>query len=413
MLYLSWRQMMAKKKQTLLILLGISFASMLYVSIAGIQLGFREYITDQLLNNTAHILISGAESYIDQKTVTNEMYGEDAVIRWFIPPYGRRDESRLEDYPGWFDRLVNDPQVYDFSPKLSANVILTKGKFKASANLVGSIPERQVRVTSVEEYMKEGSFLNLRGGANKIILGTQIAKNLGVRVNDIINVNAGTKEVQPFKVVGLVHFGNQQMDEAVAFAHLINVQSLNKTPGRVSEIAVSLIDIEQATETADLWQLMSKDKVEDWKEANKNFMEMIKMQDVVRYFILSAILLVAAFGIYNILTIMINQKKREIAILRSIGYGPRRILELILYQGIMLGFSGGLLGIFTGYLICKWVESIDLGIEIGKSKGLLVSYDLSIYLTGFIAANIAALLASLLPAREASLMTPMDIIRSE
>ena len=158
---------------------------------------------------------------------------------------------------------------------------------------------------------------------------------------------------------------------------------------------------------------MGTEKVQDWQEANKNFMEMIRVQDYTRYFITFSILIVAAFGIYNVLSIMINQKKKEIAILRAIGYGPEKILELVLYQGLLLGVAGGVLGLFMGYLLCRLIGSIDLGIELGSSRSLLVSYDPEIYLVAFFAANTASIIASLLPARAASRMTPMDIIRSE
>ena len=143
------------------------------------------------------------------------------------------------------------------------------------------------------------------------------------------------------------------------------------------------------------------------------FMEMIRMQDAVRYFITFSILVVAAFGIYNILSIMINQKKREIAILRSIGYPPKDILVLFMYQGVMLGVFGGLIGVLLGYFISIGVESIDLGFEIGESNHLIISYDIDIYIVAFISALFASLVASYLPARKASRMTPMEIIRDQ
>ena len=142
-------------------------------------------------------------------------------------------------------------------------------------------------------------------------------------------------------------------------------------------------------------------------------MEMIRMQDIVRYFITIAILVVAAFGIYNVLTIMINQKKKEIAILRSIGYGPEKILQLIMYQGLFLGISGGLFGLFLGHVINVFVASIDLGFELGGSNNLMVSYDPSIYLIALISALVASLIASFIPAFSASKMSPIDIIRGQ
>jgi lipoprotein-releasing system permease protein len=181
----------------------------------------------------------------------------------------------------------------------------------------------------------------------------------------------------------------------------------------VSEIAVALFDIERAAEKAKQWKFLGVDKVEDWQEANKVFMEMIKVQDFTRYFITTAVLIVAAFGIYNVLTIMINQKRKEIAILRALGYGPSRILNLILYQGIMLGLSGGITGILLGYLLCLWIRSIDFGFEIGGSNHLLIDFSPSTYVVAFISAGVASVVASFPPAWGASRMTPIDIIRSD
>lgn len=157
--------------------------------------------------------------------------------------------------------------------------------------------------------------------------------------------------------------------------------------------------------------MYNEDKVEDWKTASKMFMEMIKMQDMVRYFIMFSVLVVAAFGIYNVLSIMINQKRKEIAILRSIGYGPNKILELILFQGVILGLLGGIVGMIFGLVVTRLIEMIDIGVELGGSNHLMVSYDPAIYYTSFFAAMVAALLASFIPAYSASKMTPIDIIR--
>jgi lipoprotein-releasing system permease protein len=279
--------------------------------------------------------------------------------------------------------------------------------------LVGSLPLRQLRISEIEDYVIEGKFQDLESGGNKIVLGIGVAKDIGVRLGQFVDVYTGEGELKPFKIVGISKFGNDSTDKSLAFAHLADVQKINKTPGRVTEIGVSLIDMDRAVELAHLWSMYTNDKVEDWIAASSMFMEMIRMQDVVRYFIMISILIVAAFGIYNVLSIMINQKKKEIAILRSIGYDPKRILELILYQGIFLGIFGGILGLVMGLVISAIVESIDLGFELGTSNHLFISYDPSIYTTAFVAAMIASLIASIIPAYTASKLTPIDIIRGQ
>lgn len=413
MLFLSWRQLMSRKKQTFLILLGVSFGTLLFVSISGVQLGMREYISGELLNNTSHILISGSEQTIEPKSVTEAFYPNDRPVIWITPPAGKREDVRLQNYHGWVTLLENDPLVYDFSPRLRTNILMLHGKFSASVSVIGVIPEKHMRLSNINRYLREGQFSTLKNGGNNVVIGSGVQTKLGVRLNQIINVSTAKSQVRPYKIVGIVHFGNEQIDDTLAFAHLNNVQIMDKNPGRVSEIAVSLFDIDKAASVAAYWRSLSKDKVQDWQQANKSFMEVIRVQDFTRYFITTAVLIVAAFGIYNVLTIMINQKRREIAILRAIGYGPKKILQLILYQGLMLGISGGALGLLLGYLMLLWVGSIDFGFEIGGSHNLRISYDWTIYAIAFITANFSALIATYIPAWEASRMTPMEIIRSE
>ncbi len=411
MLFLAMKQLFSRKTQTLLILLGVSFGTMLFVSISGVQLGLREYMIKALLNNTAHIIISGAENEITEDDVRARLYHDDLFIHWITPPSGKRDESKLESYLGWSEVLRKNPDVYDFSPRLSTNVILKNRKLKTNVSLVGSIPDKQLRISEIADYMTEGQFSDLSAGGNKIVLGIGVGKDLGLRVGQYVDVLGADGRLTPFKIVGFSKFGDERIDRQMAFAHLSDVQKVNRTPGRLSEIAVALTDIEKSEELAEFWSSFSKDKVEDWRAANARFMEMIKMQDIVRYFIMFAVLIVAAFGIYNVLSIMINQKKHEIAILRSIGYPPYKILELILYQGFFLGILGGIVGLLMGALVTYLVGSIDTGMELGGSKYLFVSYDSSIYLSGFVAALIASFIASVLPAYMASQMTPIDIIR--
>lgn len=401
---------MARKRQTFLILLGISFGTLLYVGISGIQLGVRQYLSEQLLNNTAHIIIKGQEKNISAAEVSREIY-PGRLVSWVTEPSGKRENSRLGNVATWYSVLKNDPRVREFSPRLTTNAVLMSGKFNNAVMLIGTVPEKQVRISSIEKYMREGSFLELKG-ANNLVIGSGIARELGVKRGQYVRASTGGRS-RIFRVVGVYHFGNEQVDRTLAFCNLTDAQIVAGTPGRVNGIAVALFDIDRAISVADQWQLLSKDKVEDWQEANQSFMEMIKVQDFVRYFITLAILLVASFGVYNVLSIMINQKRKEIAILRAIGFGPPKILQLVLYQGMVMGLAGGFLGTVLGYFFCRFVESIELSINLGGSNHLWVSYDFDIFVSGFLAALFSAIIASVIPARSASRMTPMDIIRAE
>lgn len=412
MFFLAFRQMMARKKQTALICLGITFGVMVYVVIAGVQYGMREYLSEQLLNNTAHVLIKGNDRKIDGEDLRERFFPDVEHVGWITPPAGKREETRLENPQGWFARLSDDADVVAFAPRLTVNAILSKGSLRRSVGMTGILPDKYVQVTNVEDSMVSGSLDELRAGTNGIVIGSGVAEALGAREGQTVMVSTGAAEARPFKIVGIVELGNQQIDEAIAFGHLNDVQTINRTPGRVSEISVSLHDIDLSRAKAERWQLTSNDKVQGWEEANASFMTVIRIQDIVRLVITGSILIVSAFGIYNVLSIMINQKQKEIAILRSIGYSPRRILGLVLIQGFSLGFVGAVLGMAIGLLLNVYIGSIDLGFKIGKGSSLFISYKPEIYVTAFAAALVASFIASVLPARAAARMTPLEIIRS-
>lgn len=412
MWFLAFRQMFSRKKQTFLIFLGIMFGTMIYVIIAGIQFGMREYLYEQLLNNTAHVIVSGEEREIIETDLRERFFPEAKLVNWFIPPAGKREESRLENPQGWFNRLSADPDVIAFAPRLSINGIVSKGSLRTNVGLTGIIPDKHAQVTSIGDYMLEGKLADLRVGTNNIIIGSGVVKKIGTRIGQTVMVSTGAGTAKPFKVVGVVELGNEQLDQALALSHLSDVQTLNKTPGRVGEISIALTGIDLSESKARTWASFAHDKVQSWQQANASFLQVIQIQDIVRNVITGALLLVSAFGMYNVLSIMITQKQKEIAILRSIGYGPPRILSLILIQGLTLGISGGVLGLGVGHVINLVIDNIDLGMKIGKGTSLIVSYEPSIYITAGIAAVISTGVASVLPARHAARMTPLDIIRS-
>ncbi|MCB0387020.1 MAG: hypothetical protein KDD43_16620, partial [Bdellovibrionales bacterium] len=133
--------MLSRKKQTTLIFLGVAFGTAIYVIIAGMQLGMRNYISEQLLNNTAHVLIKGSERDIEENELRERLYPADRFIKWIVAPSGKRDESRLENPHGWFERLDQEPHVLAYAPRLSINAIIARGSLRTNVGLTGILPE--------------------------------------------------------------------------------------------------------------------------------------------------------------------------------------------------------------------------------------------------------------------------------
>jgi lipoprotein-releasing system permease protein len=262
--------------------------------------------------------------------------------------------------------------------------------------------------------MIQGQFLDLATGGNKIIVGEGILNLLGAQIGDTITLATANSEPLPFRIIGAFRLGIKGLDESMMYTYLTDAQKVNKTPGQISDIALRIHDFSKAKDLAKTWSDFSHDKIQSWDQINEGTLSVFKTQDIVRNAMTVSILIVAGFGIYNILTMAVNQKRREIAILRSMGYEPKDILNLFLFQGLALGSVGSTAGIGLGYIFCRLMELIPVSNQrlLGGGK-MFVSFDPMIYTKGFVLGFCAAVVASLLPARAAGKLEPIEIIRSE
>lgn len=385
-----------------------------YVIISGMMLGFQEFLKDQLINNDAHIKISARQEVITASSLQNAFYDSETPIRWVIPPSGRRDNQRIENVQGWIDRLNGDHRVLSYSPQLTAQVIFRRAQASLTGRVIGVDPTKQSQITNISAYMLEGKFQDIGQSGNRIVVGEDLLKELGGRVSETLLLSVGKGSQIPFKVVGTFRLGIKQIDETTAYASLRDVQRLNMTPSVVSGIGVKLFDVNEAQKMSEEYASTTLEKVQSWSEANANILSVFKTQDIVRNSMTISILVVAGFGIYNILSILVNQKRRDIAILRSIGFESRDILNLFFSQGIILGLIGGLLGLLLGWGACLYIETIPV-VEgrIGSNGHMMMSFDWGIYFRGLLLALGSSSVAAWIPSRAAGKLTPIQIIRTE
>jgi lipoprotein-releasing system permease protein len=412
MMFLSLRHLLARKKQSFLILLGITIGTAAYVSISGMMLGFQNFILEQLVNNEAHIRVSAREELLTKDSL--KAFPGVMHVFWSLPPSGRKDSSKIEYPMGWFAMLDQDQEVAAYSPQVVSQVIFTQSKVTRTGRIIGSQFERQMKVTNIENYMKIGSFRDLGNSGNRLIIGSKLMEQLGTRLSETLLISTGNTAPQPFKIVGVFETGIKGIDETTAFSSLVDAQKLRGRPSEITDIAIKLFNPNEAQIKAEAWKLSSTDKILPWQESSASILSVFKTQDIVRNSMTIAIIIVAGFGIYNILSILVNQKKRDIAILRSMGFSPSDIIKLFFNQGILLGILGGIVGLFIGNIICHIMGQIEVvpGRMSGPGNKMIISFDYIIYIKAFSIAVLSAIFSSIIPARQAGKLEPMEIIRS-
>ena len=416
MFFLALRHLASKPRQTLLTLLGILLGSTAYVAFSGMMLGFQKFLVDQLIENDGHVKVLAREEFVTPEKIREIFFNHDnrEVVDWIAPPSGRRDNNYILYPQGWFRRLGEDFRVAGYAPALSSQVIFSRSKAKLAGRLVGIDPLKQSLVTNIEKNIVSGALQDLSRGGERVLVGTGLLKRLGARVSETILVSNGSERPTPFKIVGTFQIGIKAIDDSTAYASLREVQKATRAGGQISEIVVKLSNVDLAESVAAAWSEISSDQVLSWSQVNEGFLSVFKTQDIVRNTITVVILIVAAFGTYNILTMSVNQKRRDIAILRSMGYTPIDIVKLFALQGTLLGVVGGILGLIAGYLLCQYIETIPISNQrMMGGNHMIIDYDSAIYVKGFLLAALSSSIASLLPARAAGRLQPIEIIRSE
>lgn len=389
-----------------------------YVTVSGFFLGFQTYMVQQLVDNTAQVHIQARQYTLAEHELDSQFFGSkfdppvDHVF-WISPPSGMQGYSAVQSPQSWYARLRADPRVEAFSPLLTAPALFSAAKVSVSANLIGCNPAEQAKVTVVGTYMVEGKFDEIGYGGNRIILGDELMKRLGAGLNQVVMISVGIKRPVPFKVIGRFMTGNRAAD-LQAYGALADVQQLRGTPNQVNEIGVRLKDYTMASDVATSWSGLAPELVESWDQQFANIFSMFRLQTTLRFAMIATVLIVAGFGIYNILNMTVNQKRQDVAILRSMGYDSLDIVFLFFSQGFIIGVFGAIAGLFVGYLVCLYLQTIQFmapGASGGFDGRLHISLSLAIYAQATALALLTSSLASILPARAAGRMTPIDVIR--
>ena len=408
MFFLATRQLLDRLQQSMLTLIGIALGTAAYVMFSGIMLGFQDQIIDLLVNTDAHIRISPRDEYRTVNAYEGVFFPDSEVV-WITPPSGMNKSSDLSNVYGWYQRLEADQRVAAFAPQLNLQVMVGTTNSMASL-LFGIDPDRQRAVSNMEDNLIEGSLTDLGRGNSLAIIGSKMQEKLGVQHNGTIQIVTPDGKQANLKIVGIYEFGNSQLDQGFIYTNIRTAQSLSGGASHVTDIVVRLHDVSEAAEVASQWSQFTRDKVESWDQANESILSVFQMQDVIRSSLTAVIVLIIAFGIYNILNMVVFQKQKEIAILRSIGFDAKDTIQLFLIQGFILGTLGSLVGLAIGFVGCLYISTIEIGGE-ETIRQMLVSYKPSIYVIGFTISVPASAISSYLPARRASRLQPIEIIR--
>lgn len=280
----------------------------------------------------------------------------------------------LADWRELVDEMQRQPRVLGAAPFIEAQGMLSYGQAVSGALIRGILPEQEPMVSFIGEKMIRGQLKDLRGGEFGIILGRDLAASLGVGVGDKVTLVTPQASVTPvgtlprlkrFTVMGLFYVGNNEYDRALALMHMEDAARLFQTGGSATGVRLKLDDIYAAPLVARaLRQQLPRDlTVTDWTQQHVNFFRAVAIEKRMMFIILTLIVAVAAFNIVSTLVMVVQDKKADIAILRTLGITPRSVMAVFMVQGSIIGVFGTLLGVLGGVTLALNVETVVPFIE--------------------------------------------------
>ncbi len=415
-LFIGLRYLKAKRKQffisiiSIISILGVLLGVMALIIVLAVMNGFETDIKEKILGTYSHVILL--------------KHGDEGISRY---------SALIEQVKGY-------KRVVSASPFIYNQVMLTSKTNVSGVVIRGIDPDSAVEVTNISRAMKEGSLSDLKkggedGAVSGIIIGRELARHLGAFLNEPITVISPMGTITPmgmvprmkqFLVVGIFNVGMYEYDSSLAYISLKEAQRFFDMGEAVTGIEIKVDNVYKAKEVAGIIQqdLGFPYWTKDWMEMNKNLFSALRLEKVIMFIILFLIVFVAAFNIVSTLIMVVMEKNKDIAILKSMGARARSIMKIFIIEGLIIGAVGTILGALAGLLAAINMEKIAGFVE--RVLGLEVFPRDVYYLDRFpsevnpvdvviiiIVALILCFLATLYPSWKASKLDPAEALRYE
>jgi len=405
--------MLARIKQTLVAAVGVLFSISMFIALLGFMNGLNSLLDGMILNRTPHIrFYNEIKPNPNQPIQLSPEFAADLHSIRSVKPSTSR--LAIHNSRAIIQQLEQDPRVLGVSPKLAAQVFFNVGTLDLSSNINGIDGFKETQLFGFEEYVIEGRVEDLNQ-LNTIILGKGVADRMMAKLGDVVQVTTAQGNRIQLKVVGAFQSGLGDFDKTNSYASLATVQKMLGQPASYfTDIQVKLHDFNQAPQLAKEFGAIFEVDADDIQTVNAQFETGSEVRTIISYAVGITLLVVAGFGIYNILNMMIYEKLDSIAILKAIGFSPKDVNRIFTSIAILIGLVGSSLGLVVGYLLGLLIDHIPFETE---ALPTITTYPIDnnpkFYLIGGLFGLLTTYLAGFFPARKASSVDPVEIIRGK
>lgn len=383
------------RSQSIMITVGVAVGVSVIVFITALIQGLQSNLIDRTLGTQAHIRLLSPDE-VNQVAPTKE-----GIIQLVLED---KRAQRLRSINNWqqiVTTLDQLPVLTAVSPVVSGPALIQRGDAIESVALVGIDLERYQQIIPLKEYLQSGQ---LRIGADDVVIGSELAKDLGVQVGSKLRLDTGQQESTLVNIAGIFELGVRELDARYIYLDLKQAQSLLLLPGGVTVIDLRVTDLFQADQIADQVGRLTSLQAESWIETNAQLMNAISSQSLSTNMIIIFVAVSVAFGIASVMSVSVVQRTREIGILRATGATQTQILRVFLFQGAIFGLIGSAIGSSASYGLVWIFNNFGPGL-------FYIPVPIELVLLALLLATLTGVLAAAIPARRAAALDPVEAIR--
>lgn len=404
--------LVSKPKQTLIAMLGVTFGIGMFIALVSLMTGLNDFTEELTMTSSPdiHIYNDITESHA---SIAEEVNANGINIVHHQKP--KKETAKVRNALQITEMIRRDPRVLGVAPTLASQVFYNYGPVELPGNISGVDILEEDKLFDLRSKMKAGQIEDLLANNDGIIIGTGIARKMNVKVGDRIVITTPQGHTMPLKIVGLFQMGIGTIDNVRSYANISTVQTiLQQDHSYITDINIKLIDLLEAKTVASEYQAMFGYKAEDWETANSTFLTGIVIRNIITYSVSFTLLIVAGFGIYNILNMTIMNKMKDIAILKAMGFSGKDVRLIFMIQSLVIGFMGSVAGLCIGYVLSYLIAQAPFdGGDMVSLDHFPVNFDAKYYITGILFGVLTTALAGYMPSRKAAYIDPIEIIRGQ
>lgn len=404
--------LLSKKKQTAVAMLGVTFGIAMFILMISFMTGVNLFLEDSMLTSTPHVRIY-RDVTAERLSVTERSADSRGQHVQVLHQRPFAASLNLRDAGAMIKKLEQDKRVLGISPQVSTQVFYSMGAVQLGGMMAGVDMIAEDKLFGIRKRIKSGKFDDFLKTRDGVIMGMGLAKKLNVQIGDRITVSTPQGNKGIVKVAAIFGFGVGAIDNVKCYASASTVHKILGEDSRyLTDLNIKLRNIDYTDQFAAELRRADTYSVEDWKKANETILVTFTIRNALTVVVSITLLIVAGFGIYNIMNMTIHNKMKDIAILKATGFNRGDIMRIFIGQSALIGILGGLLGLLLGFCLSYLLSLMPFNAgEFIDIDTFPVNFDFRFYIFGLLFGIVTTIVAGFFPSMKAGKLDPVAILR--